>query len=131
MVFRIFLAMTGKIREERAFLAFLNRKLSLRTLENRIDNERYRINSFRDKICSSWRTRMQVERLRLRSFAGSFSVMGPERIMGSGFAYFTDLEGQPVVSAASLSPGKILKAHMRDGTADVAVRDIDLKERMI
>ena len=76
-------------------------------------------------------TRLEIERLKIRSYSKSFAALGPERIMRSGFVYFTDSEENPVVSAGTLARGDVLKAHLMDGTASVTVKDIDLKEKMM
>ena len=128
---RLCLASSARIREQRTLLAFARKKLSIRAIEIRIDHERYRLSSCRDKLLSGWRNRLRMERMRLRSFSGSFISLGPERIMRSGFAYFTDMNGDPVVSARQLAAGDTLSAHFVDGIARITVNEIDLKERMI
>ncbi len=128
---RLRLASSARILEQRSLLDFARKKLSVRTIEMRIDHERYRLSSCADRLLSGCRSRLQMERMRIRSFSGSFTSLGPERIMRSGFAYFTDPNGEPVVSVRKLTAGDVLSAHFADGIARITVNDIDLKEQMI
>jgi exodeoxyribonuclease VII large subunit len=63
---------------------------------------------------------------RLDSLEQRLRALDPRRVLARGYAWVTDADGQPLVSARLLSPGQIVHAVWADGRARAQVVDVEL-----
>ena len=61
---------------------------------------------------------------RLDALGQRLAALDPKRVLARGYAWVTDDQGQPIVSARALQVGQSVQAVWADGRAGVQVQDV-------
>ncbi len=67
---------------------------------------------------------LEDKRYRLQLLAGKLDGMSPLKRLESGFAYFSDLEGNRIESVKKLEPGNEVDITLADGRVRAEIKEV-------
>ena len=85
---------------------------------------RHRLTPLADGLVRGHALHLQRQGHKLDALAARLQALDPQRVLERGYAWLSDAQGQPLVSAAQVAPGQALQVRMADGELGVDVRSV-------
>ncbi len=92
-----------------------------RAVEQRRDHAAY----LQDRLVRATSVSKAMRTQRLAALEARLTALDPQHVLARGYAWLSDASGRPVLGVAGLKIGATLQARLADGTASVAVTEID------
>lgn len=121
---RLIRAMFDRIDDARQELAFRERQLKVLNPSQQVLQRRQYVADMEDKLTGLMNRLLEDKRYRLQLLAGKLDGMSPLKRLESGFAYFSDLEGNRIESVKRLVPGDEVDITLADGHVRAEVKDV-------
>lgn len=121
---RLIRAMFDRLDDARQELAFRERQLKVLNPSQQVLQRRQYVADMEDKLTGLMNRRLEDKRYRLQLLAGKLDGMSPLKRLESGFAYFSDLEGNRIESVKRLVPGDEVDITLADGHVRAEVKDV-------
>ncbi len=121
---RLIRAMFDRLDDARQELAFRERQLKVLNPSQQVLQRRQYVADMEDKLTGLMNRLLEDKRYRLQLLAGKLDGMSPLKRLESGFAYFSDLEGNRIESVKRLVPGDEVDITLADGHVRAEVKDV-------
>jgi len=95
-------------------------------LQGEVDRKRLQLDSYRDRIQSELKLRVQENLARLKYLEDRLNSLNPEKVLELGYAFLRS-KGKLVSSAEELQPAQELELQLKDGFVTTRVEGIKLK----
>ena len=117
-------AMFDRIDDARQELAFRERQLKVLNPSQQLLQRRQYLADMEDKLTGLMNRLLEDKKYRLQLLAGRLDGMSPLKRLESGFAYFSDLEGNRIESVKKLAPGDQVDITLADGRVRAEVKEL-------
>lgn len=121
---RLIRAMFDRIDDARQELAFRERQLKVLNPSQQVLQRRQYVADMEDKLTGLMNRLLEDKKYRLQLLAGRLDGMSPLKRLESGFAYFSDLEGNRIESVKKLAPGDQVDITLVDGRVRAEVKEL-------
>lgn len=121
---RLIRAMFDRIDDARQELAFRERQLKVLNPSQQVLQRRQYVADMEDKLTGLMNRLLEDKKYRLQLLAGRLDGMSPLKRLESGFAYFSDLEGNRIESVKKLAPGDQVDITLADGRVRAEVKEL-------
>lgn len=121
---RLIRAMFDRIDDARQELAFRERQLKVLNPSQQVLQRRQYVADMEDKLTGLMNRILEDKKYRLQLLAGRLDGMSPLKRLESGFAYFSDLEGNRIESVKKLAPGDQVDITLADGRVRAEVKEL-------
>lgn len=121
---RLIRTMFDRIDDARQALSFRERQLKVMNPSQQVLQRRQYVADMEDKLTGLMNRMLEDKRYRLQLLAGKLDGMSPLKRLESGFAYFSDLEGNRIESVKKLVPGDGVDITLADGHVRAEVKDV-------
>lgn len=121
---RLIRAMFDRIDDARQELAFRERQLKVLNPSQQVLQRRQYVADMEDKLTRLMNRLLEDKKYRLQLLAGRLDGMSPLKRLESGFAYFSDLEGNRIESVKKLAPGDQVDITLADGRVRAEVKEL-------
>lgn len=121
---RLIRAMFDRIDDARQELAFRERQLKVLNPSQQVLQRRQYVADMEDKLTGLMNRMLEDKKYRLQLLAGRLDGMSPLKRLESGFAYFSDLEGNRIESVKKLAPGDQVDITLADGRVRAEVKEL-------
>lgn len=112
-------ALQVAVRQKRQGFSAISDRLTPARLNQQITIGTERLSGLTDRMDRSHRTRLQKDRARLESLEILLKTLSYKDVLARGYALVRDEKGQPIRSAAKVSPGAELSIELADGLVNV------------
>ncbi len=120
--------MQGQVERKRAMAERLKNRLERLSPEAGINSLRQRAAALEERLSNAMESILMKRRHYLEILGERLKARYPYERLGGGYAYVSDKEGRGVDSAGTLSEGQELKLFFKDGSAEVRVKEIVLRQ---
>ena len=121
---RLIRAMFDRIDDARQELAFRERQLKVLNPSQQVLQRRQYVADMEDKLTGLMNRLQEDKKYRLQLLAGRLDGMSPLKRLESGFAYFSDQEGNRIESVKKLAPGDQVDITLADGRVRAEVKEL-------
>lgn len=121
---RLIRAMFDRIDDARQELAFRERQLKVMNPSQQVLQRRQYVADMEDKLTGLMNRMLEDKKYRLQLLAGRLDGMSPLKRLESGFAYFSDLEGNRIESVKKLALGDQVDITLADGRVRAEVKEL-------
>ncbi len=121
---RLIRAMFDRLDDARQELAFRERQLKVLNPSQQVLQRRQYVADMEDKLTGLMNRLLEDKKYRLQLLAGRLDGMSPLKRLESGFAYFSDLEGNRIESVKKLAPGDQVDITLADGRVRAEVKEL-------
>ncbi len=121
---RLIRAMFDRIDDARQELAFRERQLKVLNPSQQVLQRRQYVADMEDKLTGLMNRLLEDKKYRLQLLAGRLDGMSPLKRLESGFAYFSDQEGNRIESVKKLAPGDQVDITLADGRVRAEVKEL-------
>ena len=121
---RLIRAMFDRIDDARQELAFRERQLKVLNPSQQVLQKRQYVADMEDKLTGLMNRLLEDKKYRLQLLAGRLDGMSPLKRLESGFAYFSDQEGNRIESVKKLAPGDQVDITLADGRVRAEVKEL-------
>lgn len=121
---RLIRAMFDRIDDARQELVFRERQLKVLNPSQQVLQRRQYLADMEDKLTGLMNRLLEDKKYRLQLLAGRLDGMSPLKRLESGFAYFSDLEGNRIESVKKLTPGDQVDITLTDGRVRAEVKEL-------
>ena len=120
---RLVRALKGRAERERAFLDGLRRSPGLRQPGYHLPTVRTSLHQLKERLERAAKRSLERARMDHGSLTVRLNSLSPLRVLDSGYALITDLEGRAVTQAEGRTAGETLEVRFADGRIRVKVDD--------
>ncbi len=120
---RLVRALKGRAERERASLEGLRRSPSLRHPGYHLPAVRALLTQLQERLQRAATRPLEHSRMEFGTLSARLRSLSPLRVLDSGYALVTDLEGRAVTQARGRSAGETLEVRFADGQIRVRVED--------
>lgn len=121
---RLIRAMFDRLDDARQELAFRERQLKVLNPSQQVLQRRQYVADMEDKLTGLMNRMLEDKKYRLQLLAGRLDGMSPLKRLESGFAYFSDLEGNRIESVKKLALGDQVDITLADGRVRAEVKEL-------
>ncbi len=121
---RLIRAMFDRIDDARQELAFRERQLKVLNPSQQVLQKHQYVADMEDKLTGLMNRLLEDKKYRLQLLAGRLDGMSPLKRLESGFAYFSDQEGNRIESVKKLAPGDQVDITLADGRVRAEVKEL-------
>ncbi len=121
---RLIRAMFDRIDDARQELAFRERQLKVLNPSQQVLQRRQYVADMEDKLTGLMNRLLEDKKYQLQLLAGRLDGMSPLKRLESGFAYFSDQEGNRIESVKKLAPGDQVDITLADGRVRAEVKEL-------
>ena len=113
-----------KLQNEHQRLLVLNGKLQKCSPQQLIQDDQHRVDNLQHHLVERIQNLMSAKEQQYLRANHALALLNPLNVMGRGFSYVTDPNGQVIKSVDSLTIHDQLNLHLKDGTAQVEVQKV-------
>ncbi len=121
---RISQAMRKKMSSLRDRLENAKNSRVLLNPASQFDNRRLELDHIRERMLSAEERRLSRYRERFAGLAASLDAMSPLRVLGRGYTFATDNDGNCIKHVTELSVGQVFSLNFSDGSANCQVENV-------
>ena len=118
---RLDMAVNLQLERKKARVDALKRRLNLQDPVYQLEQKKQQLAGLKQILSYSMQNRVRDCRHRTALCAGKLEALSPLKQLSGGFAYVSDEEGKPVLSAQALKPGQLVGLQFADGKARAGI----------